>query len=106
MAMSLNGMVARDNDDTDFLAHDNWAIFVELAHRTGAMIWGRKTHELVRGYGEQFISDLDRITRIVMSGDPHLGLEPGWNVAGSPRKPLSSSRRTGGSRRSWWEAPR
>ncbi len=54
-AISLNGMVARENDDTDFLAHDNWDIFVELAHQTGAMILGRKTHEIVRTYGEQFI---------------------------------------------------
>jgi hypothetical protein len=51
MAISLNGMVARENDDTDFLAHDNWEIFVELAYQVGAMIWGRKTHEIVRTYG-------------------------------------------------------
>jgi len=84
MALSLNGMVARDNDDTDFLAPDNWTIFVELAHETGAVIWGRRTHELVRGYGAQYIRDLDGTTRVVVSGNPALDLEPGWQVAGSP----------------------
>lgn len=31
MAFSLNGVSARENDDTDFLSRDNWVIFVELA---------------------------------------------------------------------------
>lgn len=86
MAISLKGMVARENDDTDFLSHDNWTIFVALAHQTGALLWGRKTHEIVRTYGEEFIQELDGITRIVISSDSHLKLEPGWHVASSPQE--------------------
>ena len=89
MAISLDGMVARENDDTDFLAHDNWLIFVDLAHETGAMIWGRRTHEIARGYGDQFLHDLDGLGRVVVSGDPQLILEPGWQRAASPEGAVS-----------------
>jgi dihydrofolate reductase len=89
MAISLDGMVARENDDTDFLAPDNWTIFVELARATGAMIWGRRTHELVRGYGASYIADLDRVERVVVSRDPELALEPGWQRVDSPERAVA-----------------
>jgi riboflavin biosynthesis pyrimidine reductase len=89
MAMSLDGMVARENDDTDFLAHDNWTLFVELARQTGALIWGRRTHELVRGYGASFLVDLNGLGRVVVSGDAQLALEPGWQRAASPEQAVA-----------------
>ena len=34
MAMSLNGYIARENGDEDFLSHENWNTFCELANPT------------------------------------------------------------------------
>lgn len=86
MSMSVNGMAARENDSTDFLARE-WPLFVELARQTGALVWGRRTHELVRGYG-QALQLFDGLGRIVVSHNPHLPLEPGWHVATSPQEAL------------------
>jgi len=89
MSMSLNGMVARENDSTDFLAHDEWLLFVELARKTGAIVWGRKTHEIIRGYGEQVLHSFDGLVRIVISNDPQFPLEVGWQVATSPQQAIA-----------------
>ena len=89
MSMSLNGMAARENDSTDFLAHGEWLLFVELARQTGAIVWGRKTHEIIRSYGEQALHSFDGLVRIVISHNPHLFLEPDWQVATSPQQALA-----------------
>jgi dihydrofolate reductase len=89
MSMSLNGIVARENNSTDFLNHGEWPLFVELARQSGALVWGRKTHEIVRSYGEQVLHGFDGLVRIVMSHDPNLLLEPGWQVATSPQQALA-----------------
>ncbi len=90
MAISVNGMIARENDDTDFLSHDNWVIFVELARQTGAMIWGRKTYEVVRSYGPSFLEDLNPVRKVVVSSDPDFTVEAGWEIAHSPQQALES----------------
>ena len=89
MSMSLNGMVARENDSTDFLTHGEWLRFVELAHQTHALVWGRRTHEIVRGYGEPVLHGFDGLARIVVSRDPNFPLELGWQVATSPQQALA-----------------
>jgi dihydrofolate reductase len=88
MSMSLNGMAARENDSTDFLAHGEWLLFVELARQTGAIVWGRKTHEIIRGYGEQVLHSFDGLVRVVISNNPHFHVEPGWHIATSPQQAL------------------
>jgi dihydrofolate reductase len=95
MAISLNGMIARENYATDFLSAENWKIFVSLAYQTGAMIWGRITHEDVRTYGEQYIRDLERIQRVVVSRDTLFSVEPGWQLAASPQHALDLLTATG-----------
>lgn len=95
MSASLNGFMARTNDDTDFLTHDNWLVFVELAHRKGAAIWGRKTHEVVRGYGAQFFQDLAGLPCVVLSRDRQFPIEPGFIVATSPNQALEFLRQAG-----------
>jgi dihydrofolate reductase len=46
MAMSLNGIVARENQSEDFLSSRDWELFLELLRSSVALIWGRVTHEL------------------------------------------------------------
>ena len=89
MSMSLNGLVARENNSTDFLTHGEWPMFVELAHQRGALMWGRKTHEIVRGYGEAVLHGFDGIVRIVISRAPNFPLEPDWQLATSPQQALA-----------------
>ncbi len=49
MAMSLNGIVAREDQSEDFLANRDWELFLELVRSSDALIWGRVTHQLFEG---------------------------------------------------------
>ena len=43
MAQTINGFIARENGDEDFLSSLNWKTFVELAEDIGCFVIGRKT---------------------------------------------------------------
>jgi hypothetical protein len=56
MTTSLNGVAARENDSTDIFQRGEWVMFMEMARKSGALIWGRRVHEVVRGYGVQALA--------------------------------------------------
>jgi dihydrofolate reductase len=89
MTATLNGLVARENDSTNCFTHGEWLMFTGLVHETGALIWGRRTHEIVRGYGEAVLNGFDGLTRIVVSHNQNFALEPGWQLATSPQQAFS-----------------
>lgn len=47
MATAINGVVARLNDETDFVSSAEWRLFRDAAERAGWIIVGRKTYELM-----------------------------------------------------------
>jgi dihydrofolate reductase len=95
MTMSVNGIVADEHDSTAIFTRGEWPMFMEMARQAGALVWGRKTHEIVRSYGEGALQGFDGLTRIVVSHDPHLRLEPGWQAATSPQEAVSLLGKTG-----------
>lgn len=54
MATSANGIIARENGDEDFLSHENWKKFCELANEFGNFIVGRKTYDAVKKWDEGY----------------------------------------------------
>lgn len=84
MAISLNGLVARKNNEEDFLSHDNWNTFVELAKSTGCMIWGRKTQEVVETWEGEYLNEINDIKKVVVSSNPNLKLGENYIQASSP----------------------
>lgn len=85
MAASLNGIIARANNEEDFLSDENWKTFVELTRKTGCIIWGRKTHEVVKTWEQGYLNDIASITKVVVSSDKNLELEAGYVRANSPK---------------------
>ena len=66
MATSLNGMIARPNNEEDFLSEDTWLEWLRWIREVGCVIFGRKTYEVVRGYGEESLQDLKGIKIMVV----------------------------------------
>jgi dihydrofolate reductase len=63
LAITVNGMIAKEDDNTDFTSKEDWDSFKSLAERTGNMIIGRRTYEV---YNEdQFQKD---VLYLVMTG--------------------------------------
>lgn len=89
MAMSLNGMIARDNGAEDFLSHANWEKFCELANSCGNFIVGRKTYEAVMGWQENFgFDDLVGVEKVVLSQSLEIKLKEGYTLVPSPHEAL------------------
>lgn len=89
MATSVNGLIARPDYREDFLSRRNWDSFLECASRTGALIWGRKTHEKFRRYGPQYFETMQGFRKVVVSTDRALSLEEGFERAGSPAEAVA-----------------
>lgn len=47
MATTANGMIARENDETDFVSGTEWDSFRSMAKRTGNLVMGRRTYNIM-----------------------------------------------------------
>lgn len=88
MAISVNGIIARENGEEDFLSHDNWIEFAKKTNQVGSLVWGRKTYQAVRTWDKQYLEDLKKVRKIILSKKPNLELEEGFTQAHSPKEAL------------------
>lgn len=67
MACSINGLIATEDGNEDFLSYRGWEIMLELLKDYDVLIWGRKTWENVKSWEENYINDLKNINIIILS---------------------------------------
>ncbi|MBI4170671.1 MAG: dihydrofolate reductase [Candidatus Aenigmarchaeota archaeon] len=85
MAMTINGIIARENDKEDFLSDRNWKQFCALAKDVGCFVIGRRTYEVVKSlYKDYNFDDIDA-DRIIVSANPNFDPGDGHIVANSPK---------------------
>jgi dihydrofolate reductase len=92
MAQSLNGIIARENNNEDFLSDDNWEIFKRLAEKSGIFIVGRKTYEVVSIWNNNFNNI--KAKKIIVSKQK-LNLTKDYYVVGSPRSAVLLAKELG-----------
>jgi dihydrofolate reductase len=86
MAMSVNGLIADNDDNEDFLSHDGWNVFVELAENAGVFIIGRKTYEVVlEKYKDYGFKDV-KADRIIVTSDESFDPPDQYHVVHSPEE--------------------
>ena len=85
--MSLNGMVARENNEEDFISNENWKIFIDLVKKSGCLVWGRKTLEIISTWDKSYSSDLNGFKKIVVSRQK-LNLNSEYQQAYSPKEAI------------------
>lgn len=88
MAMSLNGYIARKNNSEDFISEDSWESWIKFVKRSGCLIWGRKTYEIVKTWDASHLDDLKDFKIVVVSTDNNLKVDDGVEVASSPKEAL------------------
>jgi dihydrofolate reductase len=81
MAMSLNGIVAREDQSEDFLANRDWELFLQLVRSSDALIWGRVTHQLFEG---RVRPEFPEVPIIVVTGRNDFVTQPGSIRAATP----------------------
>lgn len=88
MATSANGFVARRDGDEDFLLHENWIQMLEYIKEYGHLIWGRKTYEAVKLWGDDYVKDLKDVPIIVVSKSQKTFFESNVTVCLSPEEAI------------------
>ncbi len=95
MAITPNGIIARETGEEDFLSDENWDFFVSLVEAVGCFIYGRKTYELVRQWEEYTSDTINAKMKIVVSRDSTKPLEKGYTHALSPKDALKKASSAG-----------
>lgn len=67
MACSINGLIATEDGNEDFLSNRGWEIMLEFLKKYDVLIWGRKTWDNVLSWGKEYLKDLRNINIIVLS---------------------------------------
>ncbi len=67
MACSINGLIATEDGNEDFLSNRGWEIMLEFLKEYDVLIWGRKTWNNILSWGEEYLEDLENINIIVLS---------------------------------------
>lgn len=89
MAMSVNGFIARENGEEDFISNAHWADYVKLCHEHGNVIIGRKTYEAIKGWDDDIgFDDLIGVTKIILSNDVNMEVGPEFVVLSSPEEAM------------------
>ena len=90
MAISANGIIATETGGEEFLSHENWEKFCELAKEFGNFVVGRKTYEAVKKWDDGYnFDDLVDIEKVIISKDKNFKLDKGYILANSPQDALA-----------------
>lgn len=94
-AMTVNGIIARDNGEEDFLSDQNWKIFSKMAKDSGCLIIGRKTFEKVSKWKDYNFDNIKGTKKIIVSQQKTLNIKKGYIIACSPRDALNKAKALG-----------
>lgn len=72
MACSINGMIATEDGNEDFLSYRGWKIMIEFLKEYDVLIWGRKTWDNILLWGNEYIDDLKNTNIIILSHSNNL----------------------------------
>ncbi len=88
MGMSLNSMIARDNSEEDFISHDTWLEWLKWIKQSGCLVWGRKTHQIVKTWPKEYFNDIKNVKKIIVSSDLKYDAGDGFSAASSPQQAI------------------
>lgn len=71
MALSVNGYIAREDGEEDFLLNDGWQIMKDYIEEYGNLVWGKTTYENVMTWGEEYRKDLENVNLYIISSQEY-----------------------------------
>lgn len=95
MAVSLNGIIARENNEEDFLSEINWKTLIALANKTKCIVWGKKTYEIVKTWEQKYLDDLKETKKIIVSGNSDYKPKTNTEYAISPEDAIQKLEKQG-----------
>lgn len=86
MAVTINGFVAGENDDTSWVSSEDWNSFIKTARGIGNVIIGRRTFEVMSDRGE--VDNFKDLSVVVVTNRELSGLPIFVVTAKSPKDAL------------------
>ena len=86
MAMSLNGMIAKGNDDTSWISKEEWDSYSEAVRKAGNLIVGHRTYDILTKQSE--FSEFKDVKIVVVSKGRFKTLSSNHLVLNSPKEAL------------------
>ncbi len=86
MAISLNGMIAEQNDDTSWISPEEWNSYSLTVRKAGNLIVGHRTYNILTKQPE--FAELKDVKCIVVSQKDFEVINPNHLVAHSPKEAL------------------
>lgn len=88
MAITVNGFITKDNDDTSFVSDVEWKSFLAMANKIGNIIIGRRAYEVMREGGE--FENIENIRVIIVSANANFKtIASNHSVAKNPQNALA-----------------
>lgn len=85
-AISINGMIARENGDEDWLPSEGWDEFVADVARFHNFVMGRETYELVmKLYPDYNFDNVDAKFKVIVTANIDFVAPNGYTVVHSPQ---------------------
>ena len=72
MACSINGLIATEDGNEDFLSYRGWEIMLEFLKEYDVLIWGRKTWDNVMSWGDSYLQNLQDTNIIILSASNNI----------------------------------
>ena len=90
MAISPNGLIAREDGDEDWLPSEGWDDFVVETKRFNNIVMGRETYEQVtKRYKDYNFDNVDCQFKVIVTRQPQFKAPPGYTVVHSPEEAIS-----------------
>lgn len=90
MAISLNGMIAREDGSEDWLPYEGWTEFVEEAKKYDNIVMGRETYEKVTAlYKDHNFDDVPVSHKIIVTHDNNFTASEGYVTVHSPQEAIN-----------------
>ncbi len=86
MAISINGVIAKSDDDTSWISQEEWDSYSLVIRTAGCVVVGRRTYHILTKQPE--FAELKGITIVAVSGEDFATLAPNHLVAHSPKEAL------------------
>jgi len=86
MAMTLNGYIAKEDDDTGFVSKEEWDSYSRAVRKAGNLVVGHRTYDILVKQPE-FV-ELKKVRIVVISKKPFKTLDSNHLTAKSPDEAL------------------
>ena len=87
MAMSVNGMIAKSDDDTSWISKEEWDSYSAAVRSVRCLIVGRRTYDILTKQPE--FSEFKNVKVVVVSGDEVALVASNHSLAHSPQEALN-----------------